>query len=397
MQDDFFAKAHELVEQGVPFATAMVVRAEKPTSAKVGDRAIVLADGTLYGWIGGSCAEPTVVKEAIKAMQDGESRLIRLSPNPDQQSARDGLIEFPLTCFSGGTLEVYIQPQQTQPRLLIVGSSPTARTLADLGKLMRYQVVSLDLDDGGLEGADQTLSDLDQAAEVVGPNTAVVVATHGRYDELALEQVLKAKPAYVSLVSSGKRFEQVLDYLRAQGFDADDLTLVKAPAGLDIHARRGDEIALSIMAEIVNKRGEGGVHFEADELIAIQPASDAHPHHHHHEAADHEPATREVAVDPVCGMEVEVATARYTHEHEGRTYYFCAASCKMRFAENPGQYLSKDAPAGEAIDPVCKMTVDIATAQHMAEYDGAIYYFCAASCKEAFEKDPLKYVGVAEG
>src|SRR5215218_7655728 len=127
MFDEFYSRAHDLIRQGIPFATAIVVRAEKPTSGKPGDKALITADGTMYGWIGGSCAQPTVIRESLKALKEGKSRFIRLSPDPAALTPRDGLMDFALTCFSGGTLEVYIEPQYPQPRLLIVGNLPVAQ------------------------------------------------------------------------------------------------------------------------------------------------------------------------------------------------------------------------------------------------------------------------------
>src|SRR5262245_60179259 len=133
MYNEFFSKAHELLAEGKPFATAVVVRAEKPTSAKPGDKAIVTLEGVMHGWIGGSCAQPTVIQEAMKALADGEPRLIRLSTAPQGES-RTGLIDLPMTCFSGGTLEIYIEPQLPPTRLIIVGSLPVAQALARLGR-----------------------------------------------------------------------------------------------------------------------------------------------------------------------------------------------------------------------------------------------------------------------
>jgi xanthine dehydrogenase accessory factor len=137
MFDDFFVTAHALTERGQAFATATVVRAEKPTSGKPGDKAIITADGSLIGWIGGSCAQPTVIKEALKALREDESRLIRLSPDPAAQTPRPGLLDVPMTCYSGGTLEIYIEPHHPRPRLLIVGNLPVAQSLLHLGKALR--------------------------------------------------------------------------------------------------------------------------------------------------------------------------------------------------------------------------------------------------------------------
>jgi xanthine dehydrogenase accessory factor len=329
MYDEFFAKAHELMQAQRPFITATVVRAEKPTSGKPGDKAIVTVDGVMHGWIGGSCAQPTVIAEALKALADDQPRLIRLSTNPEAQMAREGLEEVAMTCFSGGTLEVYIEPQRPQPRLLIVGNLPVAQALAHLAKAMSYQVVAVDLGGEGssMSHAHTVLTTLDNIGQQVAAQTYVVVATHGNFDEMALEAILRAQPSYVGLVASGKRATAVRDYLRFQGLSDTDLLPLKAPAGLDIQARRGDEIALSIMAEIVQRRRNA----ELLDLALFQPKADE---------TDGEVVGQETAVDPVCGMSVQIDGAAYTHVHHDQTYYFCCAGCQVRFAQHPEAYIS---------------------------------------------------------
>lgn len=328
MYDEFFARAHELVQEGVPFATALVVRAEKPTSGKPGDKAIITADGVMHGWIGGSCSQPLVVEQALQALADGEARLIRLSPDPGTESPREGLIELPLTCYSAGTVEVYIEPQYPRPRLLIVGNLPVAQALGHLGKAMNYHVIAVDLDgDGaGMKHADEVLTGLEGIGEQIRPYTYVVVATHGNYDELALEHVLAAKPSYVGLVASPTRAAAVRDYLTKQGVTEMELLPLKSPAGLDIQARRGDEIALSVMAEIVQKRRNEELRDLA--LFGEEAEQTA--------TADAEDAAQ--AIDPICGMTVEIAGARYTAEYEGQRYYFCCAGCKATFEDDPAAY-----------------------------------------------------------
>src|SRR5690242_5690264 len=310
MYDEFFSTAHELIRQGVPFATAIVVRAEKPTSGKPGDKAIITVDGTMHGWIGGSCAQPTVIREALKALRADESRFVRLSPNPLEQPPREGLDDVAMTCFSGGTLEIYIEPQQPQPRLIVIGNLPIARALAELGKAMSYRTIVVDPAHTGdpPSHADKLLTDLTAIAGYVTPLTSIVVATHGQYDELALEQALATSAPYIGLVASQKRAEAVREYLAQQGFTAEQLRRFKSPAGLDIQARRGDEIALGIMAEIVQRRRTS-----ADLVWPIEAAAPAQP----------EPAAPAIAIDPICGMSVEIAGARYTYEYQGTTYYFC--------------------------------------------------------------------------
>jgi xanthine dehydrogenase accessory factor len=326
--DDFFAKAHELVQAGVPFVTATVVRAEKPTSGKPGDKAIITVDGVMHGWIGGSCAQPTVIREALNALAADEARFIRLSTQPESQQARPGLLDLPMTCYSGGSLEIFLEPQPPRPRLLIVGTLPVARALAHLGRAMNFHIVAIDLDNLNepFPSADQTLHTLDHIATHITPYTYVVVATHGNYDELALEKILAAHPPYVGLVASPKRAIGVREYLAGQGLSESDMLPLKAPAGLDIQARRGDEIALSIIAEIVQRRRNTELINLA--LFQKQPAAEL-------ETAAIElpltPAPTAVAIDPICGMEVEIATARYTYQHDGTTYYFCAPGCRQHF------------------------------------------------------------------
>jgi xanthine dehydrogenase accessory factor len=318
MFDDFHLKAAELQQTGIAFATATVVRAERPTSGKPGDKAIITADGKMYGWIGGSCAQPTVVREAQRALVDGASRLIRLSPDPAAQTPRPGLHDVAMTCFSGGTLEIFIEPQQPRPRLLIVGSLPAARALAELGRAMNYHVTLVDPShDPELLPDEAVITDLRRIPQLVVGETYAVVATHGQYDEPALELLLKSQARYIGLVASRKRGAEVKAFLAGMGIAQAKLERLRAPAGLHINARRGDEIALSIMAEIVQLR------------YAEQPQA----------AESAEPAQTQIAIDPVCHMEVEVATAMHTHEHEGTTYYFCCPGCKGRFARNPAKFL----------------------------------------------------------
>jgi xanthine dehydrogenase accessory factor len=375
MSREFFAKAFELAGKDEPFVIALVVRAEKPTSAKPGDKAIITAQGVLHGWVGGSCAQPTVIKEAQKALADGQPRLIRLSATPDNQSSRDGLLELPMTCFSGGTLEIYLDPQRPQPRLMVIGSSPVAQALVRLSKVMNYHVIAVDPDaispDSDGE-ADELITDLHRLADAITPSTYVVVASHGNYDEIALEQVLRTTPAYLALVASKTRSKAVLEYLAAQGATQPQLDALKYPAGLDIHAVLAEEIAVSIIAEIVQRRRSA----EGIETTSVDVTVDDGP---------------TTAIDPVCGMTVDIVGANHSFQYKQQTYYFCSEGCQARFAADPEKYLNQFAPSGEAIDPICGMTVDIATAKYMSEYEGHLYYFCSPGCKLSFDNTPEQY------
>jgi len=307
--EDLLALAYELARRREPFAVATVVRCEPPTSAKPGARAVIRRDGTVTGWIGGSCAEPLTVAEALAALADGQPRLVALVGEHGSGGARAGVREHPMSCHSGGTLEIYVEPVLPKPQLVLAGDGPVVETLAALGRAVSFEV-TVARHEGALEGL------------AVAPGAAVVVATHGRFDEDALDRALRSEARYVSLVASPKRAAAVRDALQARGVPAGRLARLKAPAGLDLGAVTPEEIAVSILAEIVQaRRGE--------------PESAPPP-----EA----PAARTEAPDPICGMRVQVSAARYVSEVAGRRYYFCCAGCKARFDADPARHAAS-APA----------------------------------------------------
>jgi xanthine dehydrogenase accessory factor len=320
----FLEDAYERLQAGEPFAMVTVVRAEKPTSAKPGARAFVTADGQLTGWVGGSCAEPTVRQEALKSLEDGHTRLLRLCP-PEKRGElpQEGVIEVTLTCISGGTLEIYIEPQLAQPHLLVVGHLATAEALVNLAKAMDFRVTVM-----GLEAtldrfpqADQVLDRLDFSQVEVKPRSFIVVASHGNYDEDALEGALRTQAGYVALISSKTRAQAILQYLRDSNLPAERVAQLKYPAGLDIGAISPEEIGLSILAEIVQLLRSSPAGLPGSETSGVPVEAPVR------------------AKDPVCGMMVEVASARYTSEYEGEMYYFCAKSCQTSFEREPAKYL----------------------------------------------------------
>jgi len=327
MITEHLALLNSLVEQDEPFALASVVRAEKPTSAKPGAVAIVTLDGMLRGWVGGSCAEPSVRKEALRSLADGKPRLLRLCP-PESLGVgtQEGVVEIALTCISGGTYEIYIEPQLVQPRLVVVGHLATAESLVKLGKAMGYpiSVMGYETSSERFPGAAQILDHIDFSTLQLTPRTYIVVASHGNYDEEALVAALQTPASYVSLVASPKRAQAILQYLRDSDLPAGWEERFKFPAGLDFGAVTADEIALSILAEIVMfHRRRTGQHIQ--KLMDQESA-----------------AAPETAIDPVCGMAVEIATARYTLEYQGKVYHFCAAGCRHTFERNPTNYLMKE-------------------------------------------------------
>jgi len=335
MITDHLELASELKKKGEPFAIATVVRAEKPTSAKPGAVGIITLDRKLTGWVGGSCAEPTVKKEALKSIADGQPRLLRLCP-PERlgQGSQDGVVEVALTCISGGTYEIYIEPQMVKPHLVIVGHLATAEALARLGKNMGYPFTVMGYETEGkrFAGAEQVIERIDFSRIDITPHTFVIVASHGNYDEEALEKALRSPAPFVTLIASPRRSEAILQYLKDSDLMEGWEKRFKYPAGLDIGAVTADEIALSILAEIVQVRRKQTM--EAIQMTDHNHEDHDHDHHHHHE---HESSG--TAIDPVCKMTVDIETAKYKTEYKGETYYFCAPGCQYSFENDPERYL----------------------------------------------------------
>src|ERR1700761_1111141 len=274
----------ELARSGRTFALATVVWRQGPSSSKQGSRAIITADGELDGWIGGACAEPVVIREAQQVMADGNARLLLLG-RPAQFGAAvpEGMTVVPISCQSEGALEIYIEPVFPVPHLVIVGSSPMARTLAGLA--------------GALGWSTDLVAAKDFAAGHADQRSMVVVATQGHGDEDMIGRAVAMRPAYLGLVASRKRAEAVLGYLADRGVPKDQLDRVYAPAGLDLGRTSHEEMAAAILAQLVQRRASGA-------LAAIR-APRAEPGRAPRAEPGRAPRTElklTEAVDPVCGM-----------------------------------------------------------------------------------------------
>jgi xanthine dehydrogenase accessory factor len=317
MFDQFMNKASELLAKGEPFAVAEVVRYLSPISGKVGDKAIVFADGTVWGWIGGGCAQPAVIKEALKALKDGRPRLVRISPSSSQE---EGIVAYNMTCHSGGTLDVYIEPVLPKPHILILGRSPVGRTLATLGKAINYtvSVAAPQADRESYPDADRVQADLDLSRVRIGPQTFIVVSTQGECDEDALEQALKTDASYVAFVASKAKATKVLQHVGERGISTERLKQVRAPAGLNIQAGSEEEIAVSILAEIVQLSRSQAT--EQNDMATS-------------------PEEKEEAKDPICGMAVDTRKAKYKSEIDSKPFYFCCGGCKETFDKQPDNYV----------------------------------------------------------
>src|ERR1700734_389875 len=323
MFDRFLNKAAELLAKGEPFVTASVVRFQAPISGKPGDKAIIFADGKMWGWIGGGCAQPVVIKEALKALVDGKPRLVRISPTG---APEDGIVDYTMTCHSGGTLDIYIEPVLPKPHILIFGRSPLAQTLARLSKTVGYRisVVAPGADQEQFPDVDLLQADSNLGELKIGRETFIVVSTQGEGDEEALEQAARTNAAYVAFVASKIKAQKVIEYLREAGVPSDRVSQIHAPAGLDIRAALPEEIAVSILAEIIQLKGNRAKPVAESRKNAL-PVLNL-------------PVLSKEARDPVCGMLVNVSAAKYKSEHDGSEVYFCCARCKQAFDRQPEKY-----------------------------------------------------------
>ncbi|HEY4870509.1 MAG TPA: XdhC family protein [Candidatus Dormibacteraeota bacterium] len=309
LADDVLDRAAGLRERGETFVVATVVRVDPPTSARPGDKALIAADGTLWGWIGGSCSESLVRREALHAMGDGQPRLVKISP--DQAPEHEpGVVAHVSTCPSAGALDVFIDPHMPRPVLLVIGDTPAAHTLVRLGATIGYETCAVH--PGAVASdfpeADRVIGSLDLGPARPGATTWAVVATMGHYDEEAIEALLPYDIAYIGLVASRRRAATVLDVLTDRG--ARDLERVRRAADSSVGGSQ-EEIALAVLAEIVAERQA----HQPSQAIVL-------------------PAT---AIDPICGMSVDIKGAMHTLVMGETTYYFCGAGCKDAFRAREGQ------------------------------------------------------------
>jgi xanthine dehydrogenase accessory factor len=379
MRAELLQMAAELARRGEPFVLATVTWRQPPSSAQRGDTAVLTADGAFHGWLGGACTRPTVEREARAALRDGRPRLLALDPDPAGASAaRPGVDVHPMTCHSGGSVEIYLEPILPAPRLVVFGGSPAARTLTRLGQAMGYAVTAvapepdfpgfppgIDLRTAAREG--------DRLMGTASRPLYAVVATMGEDDEAALRAALGLAPTYVGLVASRRRFAEMRGTLVATGVAEAALDAVHSPAGLDLGGRTPEEIALSVLAEIVQLRraaeptGRSAAAAPASAPPAPDPENPPSPGDMTRMASSPfgivspsasppassqldspefrivSPSHADLAVDPICGMTVEIAGARHRAEHAGRTWYFCCGGCRERFLADPERWAAAEA------------------------------------------------------
>jgi len=324
---EFFERAARLERARTPYAIAMVVERRAPVSAHLGDRALVFPDGRIQGFVGGACTRDIVRRHALEAIARGSPRLVQIRPgaNPDPEPSAFGeAILVPMGCASEGAVDVYIEPHLPARTLLVAGLTPVAEALARLtAALDGYRVVRVvaaaergELRNGEAEHAivlDELPSFLAALDPIERSALVCVVASQGHYDEAALEALLAVAPAYTGLLASRRRAAGVFGALEQRSVGPERIAKVRNPAGLDIGARRPTDVAISILAEIVA-------------TLEAQPQGEAVE------------VPSQLAVDAVCGMDVDPAGAQHRTEFKGTAYYFCCSGCHAAFAAEPARY-----------------------------------------------------------
>ncbi len=314
---DWIQRASELKKKGRPFAIVTVINTVAPASAKPMSKAIIHHNGDIEGWIGGGCSIHTVITESLNCIQSGKAIVLRLSPENISKDKVTYKKEVFLNCESGGTLEFHIEPVLPMTKLIIYGSTPTVYALAKIGSLLNYEcyICSPNAESKTeLSHNVQILKDY----KVFSDQCVTVIATQGENDLQALKSAIDSKPNFISMIISKKKASSLLLQLEKQGCSKDDISKVKFPAGMDIKAKTPEEIAVSILAELINDRNS--IDFKEQVIFEIKEDKKE--------------------IDPICKMLVDPKNAADTYKFDDISYYFCCTGCKEKFALEPSSYIN---------------------------------------------------------
>jgi xanthine dehydrogenase accessory factor len=320
---EFYEKIANLVRAQAPFAMVQVVGRQAPSSSKLGDKAIVKKNGRMEGWIGGGCVQGIVLKESADAIASGKPRLVRIGKELQHHQKQEGVMEYRMTCQSEGQVEIYIEPVLPRPHLMVIGKSEIAKALVKLGKAMDFKVT------GVCEGAnlqtydkvDELITQLDLSRVDTSRLSFIVVATQGDRDEESLLQALKKESSYVGFISSRKKAGTMSNYLLDAGVDPASLDRLHTPAGIDINAKKPDEVAVSIMAEIIRVKNNLDLSIPTESSSVLEEEAPSY------------------YINPVCGVPVDMKHPKHVMQYGKETVYFCCDGCKIKFEKDPDKYM----------------------------------------------------------
>jgi len=334
MFNELAIKIGEHLAKGSNFAIAQVVDRIAPSSGKVGDKAIILETGELIGWVGGGCVRGIVIKEAIDVIKSKRYRRVRISPEGGTRETTN-YKEYVMSCQSKGTLEVLIEPIIPQPELLIVGKSNIARKLAQLSIAADFRVTVLanDVDPQMFPTAHQVLEEVDFRAFKSLANAYIIVTTQGDDDDLSVKKALQTEVQYVGFVASAKKAEDIRIYLAKEGISEERIAQLKSPVGLDINAKLASEVAISILAEVID-------HFRNENKSEASCCGSKTPEQTS-AVEEQDKYSEEYYINPVCQVPVSKKNPKHVVEYQGEKVYFCCDGCKVSFDKNPSLYIGK--------------------------------------------------------
>ena len=317
---------------GNEFAIAQVIDRIAPSSGKVGDKALILATGELIGWIGGGCVRGIVIKEALAVIKTKRYRRVRISPEGGSRETAN-FKEYVMSCQSKGTLEVLIEPVIPQPELIVVGKSNIARKLVQMASAADFKVsvMATDADVQMFPTANFVSDKVDFKVFNNLTNTYIIVTTQGEDDDLSVRKALQTSVKYVGFVASQKKAEDVKAYLKNIGIAPDRIGQLRSPVGLDINAKLASEVAISILAEVIDhfRNGNASENIPVHGAEAVVEVSGS--------AADK--FAEDYYINPVCQVPVSKKNPKHIVEYQGETVYFCCDGCKVSFEKDPGQYI----------------------------------------------------------
>jgi xanthine dehydrogenase accessory factor len=325
MLDIVIPKIEELKKRHEPFAMVTVVRRIAPSSGKPGNKAVINRFGEMFGWVGGGCVKGILLKESEEAMKSGAPRLVRIGKELENQFLGE-VKEYKMTCQSEGMVEVFVEPVVPQPHLVVLGSSMIAKSLVKLAKALGWRVtgVAQDANLQTFEKVDELITQLKLENVKTTPASCIVVATQGEQDEKALMEALRKEVRYIGFVASRKKVASLVSYLVDAGLDADRVAALHSPAGIDIQAKQPEEVAVSILAEIIQLRNSGSLPQVFEGFT---------------EQTDVPKDAPKWYINPVCGVPVDMNHPKHVVEYNNEKVYFCCDGCKVKFDKDPAKYI----------------------------------------------------------
>jgi xanthine dehydrogenase accessory factor len=327
MLDTFLKNTIDLKKKNEAFAMVMVVRRDAPSSGKVGDKAVINKHGEIIGWVGGGCVKGIIIKEAEDAMRSGKARMVKIGKSLNILK-QEGVMEYKMTCQSEGTVEVFIEPVLPQPHLVVIGKSEIAKALVKLAAVMGFRITGV-AQDGNLqtfEKVDELVTHISLKDIKTNNASFIVVITQGEGDEKALSEALQKEYAYLGFVASKKKMISIATFLEQSSFDKNKIASIVSPAGIDINAKKPEEVAISILAQIIQVRNDNNVN--AFEKFETKKEDDGKAPVYY--------------INPVCGVPVDINNPKHVVEYKNEKVYFCCDGCKVKFDAAPEKYMLKD-------------------------------------------------------